>query len=190
MTAALVIVNLIEDLAGIKGRANACYSQVVERNIVTRVNAATAYARVRKIPVIWSRIQFGDDYQAMPAHSLLFTQMKLIGALRAGSAGSHWLENVNVQQHDEVFEHRGLSAFTGNNLLAWLHQHKRQHLLIAGISSCLTIESTVREAHERGIDVTVLEDICAAESLLAHQQSMENLQRFANISSTRLWTNG
>ncbi|QKJ86435.1 Isochorismatase [Paramixta manurensis] len=189
MPAALVLLNLIEDLAGGKGRANYSHQQVVARNIIEKVNVTAAYARVRKIPIIWSRVGFDDDYQDLPAGSPLFAQLKLIGALRRSTTGCHWLDGLEVQSTDTQFYHQGLSGFAGNNLLGWLQQHQRHHLLIGGVSSGLTIESTVREAHDRGLQVTVLEDLCAAENDLIHQQSMQTLQRIADISSTRQWMN-
>lgn len=187
MPAALLILNLTDDLAGSRGRANHSFQQLTERNVIDRVNAAAAYARVRKIPVIWSRVGFSDDYQEMPAHSPLFAQMKLIGALRLNSPGCAWLDSVQIDAADRQFTHTGLSAFSGNNLLTWLQQHQRHRLLIGGISTSLAVESTVREAHDRGIQATVLEDLCADDSLLSHQQSIDNLQRIAEITTSFHW---
>jgi len=92
---------------------------------------------------------------------------------------------VQIDPVDLQFHHTGLSAFTGNNLLAWLQQHQRHRLLLGGLSSCLSIESTVREAHERG--VTVLEDLCTSDSETSHLQSMENLQHIATITTSIQW---
>ncbi len=58
MSAALIIIDLIEDLIGPKGRANHCREQVAATHLLANVNAAAAYARVRKIPVIWVRVGF------------------------------------------------------------------------------------------------------------------------------------
>lgn len=48
MSAALIIIDLIEDLIGPKGRANHCREQVAATHLLANVNAAAAYARVRK----------------------------------------------------------------------------------------------------------------------------------------------
>ena len=84
MSAALIIIDLIEELIGPKGRANHCREQVVATHLLANVNAAAAYARVRKIPVIWVRVGFADDYHDIP-HSPLFNHLKQIGALRLNS---------------------------------------------------------------------------------------------------------
>ena len=48
MSAALIIIDLIEELIGPKGRANHCREQVVATHLLANVNAAAAYARVRE----------------------------------------------------------------------------------------------------------------------------------------------
>jgi len=88
MPAALLILNLIDDVASCRSRANHAFQQLTSRDVINRVNAAASYARVRKIPVIWSRVCFSDDYHDLPPHSPLFAQMKLVGALRLRTSGS------------------------------------------------------------------------------------------------------
>lgn len=187
MSAALIIIDLIEDLAGPKGRANHCREQVVTRGMIAHVNAAAAYARVRKIPVIWLRTGFADDYHDIPRHSPLFNQLKHIGALRLGNGGCHWLAGLEVKTEDLRLEKKGLSAFAGNNLLAWLQQHRCHHLLLAGISTPLAIESTARQAHDAGFQVTVLQDLCAASTEEIHQQSLETLQNLGEVMRSQAW---
>lgn len=162
MSAALIIIDLIEDLAGPKGRANRCHEQIVTRDVIAHVNAAAAYARVRKIPVIWVRVGFADDYHDIPLHSPLFNYLKHIGALRLHNRGCHWLAGLEIKTTDLQFEKKAISAFAGNNLLAWLQQYRCHHLLLGGISTPLAIESSARQAHDAGFQLTVLQDLCAA----------------------------
>ncbi len=190
MSAALIIIDLIDDLIGPKGRANHCREQVLALNLIANTNAAAAYARVRKIPVIWVRVGFADDYHDIPAHSPLFSHLKQIGALRLSSPGCQWDKDLQVLPTDIQFEKHGVSAFAGNNLLAWLRQHRCHHLLLAGISTPLAIESTARQAHDAGFQVTVLHDLCAAPTQEIHQQSLDTLQNLAEITRSQAWMKG
>ncbi len=104
MSAALIIIDLIDDLIGLKGRANHCRDQAVAQNLIANTNAAAAYARVRKIPVIWVRVGFADDYHDIPAHSPLFNHLKQIGALRLSSPGCQWEKDLQVLPADIQFE--------------------------------------------------------------------------------------
>ncbi|QUY49564.1 cysteine hydrolase [Serratia plymuthica] len=190
MSAALIIIDLIEDLIGPKGRANHCREQVVAHNLIANTNAAAAYARVRKIPVIWVRVGFADDYHDIPPHSPLFNHLKQIGALRLSSPGCQWDKALQVLPVDFQFEKHAVSAFAGNNLLAWLQQHRCHHLLLGGVSTPLAIESTARQAHDAGFQVTVLQDLCAAASEEIHQQSLDILQNLAEITRSQAWMKG
>jgi nicotinamidase-related amidase len=190
MSAALIIIDLIEDLAGPKGRANHCREQLMTRDVIAHVNTAAAYARVRKIPVIWLRTGFADDYHDIPPHSPLFNHLKHIGALRSSNGGCHWLAGLEVKTEDLQFEKKALSAFAGNNLLAWLQKHRCHHLLIGGISTPLAIESTARQAHDAGFQITVLQDLCAAPTEEIHQQSLETLQNLGGVMRSQAWMKG
>ncbi|WP_279026726.1 cysteine hydrolase family protein [Gibbsiella quercinecans] len=190
MSAALIVVDLIEDFAGAKGRANHCYPQAAARDLIAHINVATAYARVRKIPVIWVRTGFADDYHDMPPHSPLFNHLKQTGALRLSNGGCHWLHGLDQQPEDLLFDKKAVSAFAGNNLLAWLRGQRCHHLLIAGVSTPLAIESSVRQAHDAGFKVSVLQDLCAAPTQELHQQSLDTLQNFADISQSQRWMKG
>lgn len=190
MSAALIIIDLIDDLIGPKGRANHCREQVVAQNLIANTNAAAAYARVRKIPVIWVRVGFADDYHDIPAHSPLFSQLKQIGALRLSSPGCQWDKDLQVLPTDFQFEKNGVCAFAGNNLLTWLQEHRCHHLLLGGVSTPLAIESTARQAHDAGFQVTVLQDLCAAPTLEIQQQSLDILQNLAEISRSSTWMRG
>ncbi|AIA49825.1 isochorismatase hydrolase [Serratia sp. FS14] len=190
MSAALIIINLIEDLIGPKGRANHCREQVAATHLLANVNAAAAYARVRKIPVIWVRVGFADDYHDIPPHSPLFNHLKQIGALRLNGPGCRWMPELHQEETDLQFEKTAVSAFSGNNLLAWLRQHRCHHLLLAGVSTPLAIESTARQAHDAGFQVTVLQDLCAAPTQEIHQQSLDTLQNLAEITRSQAWMKG
>ncbi|BEL69572.1 MULTISPECIES: cysteine hydrolase family protein [Serratia] len=190
MSAALIIIDLIEDLIGPKGRANHCHEQVTASHLLANVNAAAAYARVRKIPVIWVRTGFADDYHDIPLHSPLFNHLKQIGALRLNGPGCRWAPDLHQEETDLQFDKTAVSAFSGNNLLAWLRQHRCHHLLLAGVSTPLAIESTARQAHDAGFQVTVLHDLCGAPTQELHQQSLDTLQNLAEIARSQAWMQG
>ena len=187
MSTALIIIDLIEDLIGATGRANQCHQQVEQHAVIAHVNTAAAYARVRKIPVVWVRVGFADDYHDIPPHSPLFARLKQVGALRRSSPGCEWASGLEIYEQDVCFEKTAVSAFAGNKLLVWLQQHRYHHLLLGGVSTPLAIESTARQAHDNGFQVTVLQDLCAAPSEELHLQSLETLQNLAEITRSQHW---
>lgn len=184
MSSALIIIDLIQDIVG---EHAASHQQTHERGVIPLANKAAAYARSQKIPVIWIKVGFADDYHDIPTHSPMFNSVKQAGRLRLSSPGCDWIEGLDVQPQDEVMVKKAVSAFAGNSLHQWLSDRGYDHLLLGGVSSLMAIQSTARQAHDLGYKVSVLEDLCAAATQDAHVQSMAALGGMAYISSTAEW---
>lgn len=187
MSSALIIIDLIEEIVGEFGKSNASYQQVKERKIISRTNQTVAYARSKHIPVVWVKVGFADDYSDIPPHSPMFNTAKQNGAFRLSEFGCHWVEGLDVQPEDEVMIKKAVSAFAGNDLYGWLTGRGYNHLILAGVSSVMAIQSTARQAHDAGFRVSILENLCAAPTLELHQQSMNMLTSLAEILTTEDW---
>lgn len=56
----------------------------------------------------------------------------------------------------------GASGFTGSNLDAYLRNNKIENLYIVGYATHVCVESTFREAHEKGYNTYVIADATSA----------------------------
>lgn len=178
MKKALIIIDLIEDIIG---QHTANYEQVKERRIIEQTNKIVKLARLEKIPIVWVKVGFADDYHDILRYSPMFNQVKQKGTLKLSSSGCNWVTGIEIKEHDLQIVKKGVGAFAGNNLLEILQSQNINHLMICGVSSTMTIESTTRLAHDLGYKVTVLEDACSANTQLLHQQSMDKLAAMAEI---------
>ncbi|MCW2254235.1 nicotinamidase-related amidase [Providencia alcalifaciens] len=183
MPKVLIIIDLIEDIVGKNSLSKNTHQQAYERNVISNSNQAAAFAREHKIPVIWVKVGFADDYHDIPAGSPMFHKIKEFGALKLSGTGCDWVSELDVQFRDLVMVKKGVGAFAGNKLNQWLEENNINHVIFGGVSSLMTIQSSVRLAHDLGYHVTVIEDLCSADTLELHQQSMEALQGMAKISS-------
>lgn len=190
MSQALIIIDLINDIVGKNGLSNSSYSQVNSRNIIEKANQAANYARSQRIPVIWVKVGFSDNYQDIPAGSPLFSQAKQRGALKLSGYGCHWVEDLVVHMQDRVIIKKGVSAFAGNKLHQWLNDNNITQLYFGRVSSVMAIQSSVRQAHDLGYFCHVLEDVCAAATIELHEQSMQALSALATISSSKAFMQG
>jgi ureidoacrylate peracid hydrolase len=75
------------------------------------------------------------------------------------------------------------SAFHASRLEWVLRKCGIEQLYVTGIVTNGGIASTVRDAHVREFDCTVIEDGCAAFSDQLHRSSIENLRSVAQIQS-------
>ena len=84
---------------------------------------------------------------------------------------------------DLAVEKLGYDAFWNSRLEWVLRKAGVRRLLVAGIVTNGGVASTVRGAHVREFDVTVLEDGCAAFSEPVHRAAIEGLRPVASITT-------
>jgi nicotinamidase-related amidase len=96
-----------------------------------------------------------------------------------------WGHDVVEELHpiDVKIEKVAYSAFYMTRLEWVLRKLGISHLLACGIVTNGGVASTVRDAHVRDIDVTVIEDCCAAFTDAVHRAAIEGLRPVAQISS-------
>ena len=75
------------------------------------------------------------------------------------------------------------SAFYMTRLEWLLRKSGIERLIVGGIVTNGGVASTVRDAHVRDIECTVLEDGCAAFSPAIHAAALEGLRPVATIST-------
>lgn len=103
------------------------------------------------------------------------------GDFAPGSWGQDIIEEL--QPIDVKIEKVAYSAFYMTRLEWVLRKIGIEHLLVCGIVTNGGIASTVRDAHVRDIDVTVIEDCCAAFTDAVHRAAIEGLRPVARIAT-------
>ncbi len=84
---------------------------------------------------------------------------------------------------DLAVEKVNFSAFYMSRLEWVLHRAGIKRLLVAGIVTSGGVASTVRDAHVREFEITVLEDGCAAFAREVHDNAIAALRPVARIAS-------
>jgi nicotinamidase-related amidase len=84
---------------------------------------------------------------------------------------------------DVTVEKIAYSAFHASRLEWVLHKCGIERLIVAGIVTNGGVASTVRDAHVREFECTVLEDGCAAFTLDLHRAAIEGLRPVARIAT-------
>ena len=71
-----------------------------------------------------------------------------------------------------------MGAFASTGLDHLLRTLDREHLFMTGVSTNMCVETTAREAADRGYDVTLVEDACATTHKELHESTLQNFGRF------------
>ena len=101
---------------------------------------------------------------------------------------SHWADLVGelgINKNDLVITKRQWGAFYGTDLDMHLRRRGIKTLIVTGISTNIGVESTARDAYERGYNQIIVEDACASLNLDAHEHSFNStFGRIAKVRST------
>ena len=86
---------------------------------------------------------------------------------------------------DPVVRKTTMGAFASTGLDHLLRSLGREYLFVTGVSTNMCVETTAREAADRGYAVTLVEDACAATHEDLHEGTLRNFSRFfGTVQST------
>jgi nicotinamidase-related amidase len=100
---------------------------------------------------------------------------------------AYWAELVpqlGIKETDIVVTKRQWGAFYGTDLELHLRRRCIRTIVLCGISTNIGVESTARDAYERGFDQVFVEDACAALNAEAHKASIGLFGRIGRVRST------
>jgi nicotinamidase-related amidase len=98
----------------------------------------------------------------------------------------HLADEAQVQATDHVVTKRQWGAFYGTELDQLLRRRGIKTLIMSGIATNYGVESTAREAFDRGYELIFAEDAMSSMSAEAHRFSSENVFRtMGRVRSTR-----
>ncbi|MEC9357044.1 MAG: cysteine hydrolase [Pseudomonadota bacterium] len=120
--------------------------------------------------VLSTPIYFTPDYRELDQPAGILRTIREVGAFRRDSPGSAPIPEFGqyAKLIREVPGKRGLNAFSNTELERILREHGIDHLVLAGTVTSICIDSTGRDAAERGFKVTVLSD-CTSSRTVAEQ---------------------
>lgn len=90
-------------------------------------------------------------------------------------ARSELLPSLGMQKSDHVISKEGWSAFSHTDLALYLNKRRITQLVILGYSTSIAVESTAREAYDRGFNVTVVADATTDTGADLHNGAMEKI---------------
>jgi len=173
---ALLVIDPVNDFLHEDGAAWAMTKSTVKKNdVVNQLARLTAGARNAGVPVLFGPMAYtAEDYteQHLQRRSGINRLMYENKMFLAGSFGADFHADVQPQPGDIILApHKGTDVLE-TDLPEHLDRLRTTHLVLAGMTANLCIESTGRHATELGYDVTFLSDAIGAESLPAYEASI------------------
>ena len=153
--------------------------------LVLEAQRLLAGARARAWPIIHVRMALRPDYADCPRNMPIFRKVMELGAVKEGEWGSAFLESLAPvpSPREFVLTHSRISAFAGTPLEQTLRMLGAQRLLVAGVATHSVVEGTVRDAADRGFEVYVAADACAAASPQVHGAALASMALVAEVTT-------
>jgi nicotinamidase-related amidase len=174
--AALVVIDLQRGIVA-GNTAPRPASEVVER--AARLAAAL---RARGGTVIWVRVTPSPDGKDGLRPT---TDGQPMGGRAMPSDWAELLPELGLVAEDVVITKRQWGAFYGTELDLQLRRRGIDTIVLCGISTNIGVESTARDAYERGYEQVFVEDAMAARDADEHRHTVTTLfPRIGRVRST------
>lgn len=142
-------------------------------------------ARAAGMPVFFTRYVYESDYAdggVIIDH--LMPELAEANALKAGSTDAEIVPELAPREGEQVIDKNRPSAFFHTELELLLDNAGCDQLVVCGVTTNCCVESTVRDASHRDMQVFVIEDACAELDAERHAVSLRSMDMlFADVIS-------
>lgn len=102
-----------------------------------------------------------------------------------GSREHEIVDELKPRPGEHVLRKTSIGAFASTNIDSLLRALGCEQIYMTGVSTNMCVETTAREAADRGYGVTLAEDACGTTHEDLHHNTMRNFQRlFGRVRST------
>ncbi|MGY6157799.1 isochorismatase family protein [Paraburkholderia strydomiana] len=133
--------------------------------IAERANALAAAFRSRGLPVVLVNVAGGAPGRAEYAHNTADFPVDW----------TDLIPELTRDAEDHLVTKQTWGAFPGTALESWLRSQGVTQIVLAGIATSIGVESTAREAHALGFNVTLAVDAMTDLSAEAHDNSVSRI---------------
>jgi nicotinamidase-related amidase len=178
---ALIVIDMQRDFIEPGGFGAALGNDVtLLARIVPAVAALLAFARSRSMLVVHTRESHLPDLSDCPPAKRLRGDPGLrIGdsgamgrILVRGEPGNQIVAELAPLAGEIVIDKPGKGAFYATGLQALLDQRNISHLLLAGVTTEVCVQTTMREANDRGYECLLVEDATASYFPAFHEATV------------------
>ena len=159
--------------------------------VVPAIRRLLDHARATGLNVI--HVVVGSDYQDLRDFNKRMRHWILDLQERSGMADFYWtqsptysiLEDLTPAEGETVFRKRSFGAFNSTNFENLLREMDIETLLVTGCVTNYCVETTVRDAADRGFAVAMVDEAIAGFSQESHDATLASLRSgFAAIIPT------
>jgi biuret amidohydrolase len=179
---AVIAMDFQRDIVGADGAfARLFHAEVARTGAIATAGVVLNRARAVGMKVVYGRAAFQAGYPELVANIPVLAMAAGYGCLIDGTDGAAIIAEVAPQDGDVILTHPRVSGFHGTALDFMLRGAGIDTIVLMGVATNLTIESTARAGADIGYRTIVVSDACSTISEAAHAASLESLAMLAEI---------
>ena len=166
------------------------YYERVQQVVLPNVQRLQAAFRGAQAPVIFLVVgSVVGDFSDMPerfrrSHRYWTSRGVEPPYARYGTRAMQVIDAIAPVLGEPVIAKTGYSGFTGTPLERVLFNLKVRSLAICGVATESCVETTLRDAVDRGYDSVLVEDACASVTDESHRVGVDGMRLFGRIAAT------
>jgi nicotinamidase-related amidase len=165
-------------------RAAPLAAAVREKGVVATARRVLMAARGRGIAVFHVRLAFDPTFVLRTNRLARFDTYVDDKAMIVGSPEAQFVADLAPSGGEPVVDKGCVDPFVGTPLRVALAAERVTHVVLGGVATNLVVESAARHASDIGLQVSVVEDMCASFSAAAHDFAMSTtLPLFGTVTS-------
>ena len=182
---AVIACHLQNDVVGSNGAFAPFFRAEVERRGVLDVaRRVLDGARAAPAQVVYTRVAFQQGHRDLVTNIPLLAVVAQQGCLLDGTHGAAIVDELAPAGSDWTVTGPKVSAFASSDLDTRLRAAGVDTVVLLGVASNVTVESTGRAAGDLGYRVIVVEDACSAASAEIHDASMATFGLLGEVVSS------
>ncbi|MGB6179374.1 cysteine hydrolase family protein [Carnobacterium sp.] len=186
-TTALIIIDMQRDFLYPGGFGEQLGNDVSTTNsIIPNVKRVLDKAREKEMLVIHTREGHRPDLTDLPASKSkrgggIGEEGPMGRILVRGEYGHDIVDELQPIEGEVILDKPGKGAFYQTDLETILKNKNIKSLILAGVTTHVCVQSTIREANDRGYECLMLEDCCAAFDKKDHEDSIRMINQQGGI---------
>jgi nicotinamidase-related amidase len=150
-------------------------AQVAERDVLATAERVLEQARAAGVLVVHVRLAFDPSYRLRTNRLARFDPYETNRAMLADSPEAQIVKALAPIEGEPVVDKGCVNPFIGTPLRDVLAAEGVDEVVLGGVATNLVVESAARHASDSGLQVTVVEDMCASFAPDLHAFAVERV---------------
>lgn len=183
-TTAIVACHFENDVVGADGAFAPFFRAEVERRGVLDVaKQLVDGARAAGAQVVYTRVAFQEGHSDLVTNIPLLGVVAQQGSLLDNTPATEIVDELKPEADDWIVTNPKVSAFASSDLDQRLRAAGIDTVVLFGVATNISVESTGRSAGDLGYRVVVVEDACSAASPEAHDATIASFGLLGEVAS-------